>query len=376
VRVALLTNFVPPYRVPLFEALAERVDRLLVLASTDVEAGRPWGFAPGGLDVVVQKTLTLQQRHRNGGFTDRALVHIPLDTAERLDAFGPDVIVSGELGARTVQALRFGGQRRLPVVVWATLSERTERHRGSARRWLRARLLRAAEHVLVNGASGARYVRSFGIPEVRITRVPYTTAMEGFLALPLARPPAPPLRVLCVGSLIPRKAPDALLAAAQRIASPARPIELTFLGDGQLRAPLERRASIAHPGLEVRFPGAVGYGFLPDHYARAHVLAFPTLSDEWGVVVNEALAAGVPVLGSRESQAAEELIVDGENGWLLEDSTADAVARGLERALAASPEQLAGMRAAARASAAALTPRAAAETMNRVLTSLVPAGVA
>jgi glycosyltransferase involved in cell wall biosynthesis len=375
VRVALLTNFVPPYRVSLFEALARRVDRLLVLISTEMEPGRPWPFAPGSLDVIVQKTLTLQQSQRAGAVHDRVAVHVPLDTTERLETFAPDVIVSGELGARTLAATRFGQRYHVPVVVWATLSERTERHRGHARRWVRSRLLRAAEHVLVNGASGERYVRGFGVPVERITRLPYTTAMEPFLSVPLARPAAEALRVLSVGSLIPRKAPDALLAGAQRAASAGRPVELTFLGEGPLRGSLERRASVPVPGLSVRFAGAVSYDVLPDYYAGADVLAFPTLSDEWGLVVNEALAAGVPVLGSRESQAVEELVVDGENGWLLDDCTAEGVARGLGRVLRASPARLASMRAAARASVVGLEPQAAAATMHRVLARLTTAGV-
>jgi glycosyltransferase involved in cell wall biosynthesis len=376
-RVALLTNFVPPYRVSLFEALARRVDRLLVLTSTEMEPGRPWPFAPGSVDVIVQKTLTLQQSQRGQGFRDQVALHVPLDTTERLEAFAPDVIVSGELGARTLAATRFGQRHHVPVVVWATLSERSERHRGRARRWVRSRLLRAAEHVLVNGASGERYVRGFGVPPQHITRVPYTTAMEAFLSLPpaRARPTDAPLRVLSVGSLIARKAPDALLAGAQRAASAERPIELTFVGDGPLRGALERRASLPAPGLSVRFAGAVQYGALPRYYAEADVLAFPTLSDEWGLVVNEALAAGVPVLGSRESQAVEELIVDGGNGWLLDDCTAQGIARGLQRVLRAAPARFASMRGAARSSVTGLEPQAAADKMHRVLAGLTAAGV-
>jgi glycosyltransferase involved in cell wall biosynthesis len=162
---------------------------------------------------------------------------------------------------------------------------------------------------------------------------------------------------------------------AQRAASAARPIELTFLGDGLLRSSLERRASVAAPGLSVRFAGAVPYDALPAHYAHADVVAFPTLSDEWGLVVNEALAAGVPVLGSLESQAVEELVVDGENGWLLDDCTAHGIARGLERVLRAAPARLSAMRTAARQSVAGLEPQAAADTMIRVLAGLRAARV-
>jgi glycosyltransferase involved in cell wall biosynthesis len=373
-RVALLTNFVPPYRVPFFEAIAERVDRLLVLTSTRMEAGRPWRFAPGSLDVVVQRTLSFAQTQDAGTFHDRVAVHVPIDTAAQLRGFAPDVIVTGEFGARTIAATYYGRRHEVPVVVWATLSERSEARRGIARRLVRERLLRSAQHVIVNGASGERYVRAFGVSAERITRVPATTRMEPFLALPLEPPSVERLRVLFVGNLIPRKAPGALLAAAREIAAAGRPIDLTFVGDGPLRAELEAGAASPPPGLAVRFAGAVDYDELPALYARADVLAFPTLADEWGLVVNEALAAGVPVLGSLESQAVQELVVDGQNGWLLDECTPAGVARGVARVRDTTPTEHLRMKRRARASAAGLDPSVAADRVCDVLASVVGVG--
>ena len=57
---------------------------------------------------------------------------------------------------------------------------------------------------------------------------------------------------------------------------------------------------------------------LPALFAAADAFVFPTLADEWGVVVNEALAAGLPVLGSVHSQAVEELCAEGETGWIFD----------------------------------------------------------
>lgn len=366
-RVALLTNFIPPYRISLFEALAARVTRLAILTSTDMEKGRPWRVEMGSLQVVRQRTLSWRERQRHDGFADRVTVHVPIDTSRQLASLAPDVVVSGELGARTAAALRFGRRNGVPVVVWATLSERSERGRGAVRRWLRRRLLRGAAHVIVNGASGERYVLGFGVPPERVTRVPYTTDMRPFLRLPLGAPAGHPLRVLCVGNLIERKAPDVLLEAARRVASVERPLRLTFVGDGPLRRALERAAAMPFPGLEVRFPGAVAYDALPACYADADLLALPTRSDEWGIVVNEALASGVPVLGSPESQAVEETVLDGGNGWVLEGTSVDAVARGLDRALRTPPDVFQGMRARARASSAALEPAAAAAAFEGAL---------
>jgi glycosyltransferase involved in cell wall biosynthesis len=48
---------------------------------------------------------------------------------------------------------------------------------------------------------------------------------------------------------------------------------------------------------------------------HSHAMLFPTLEDEWGLVVNESLGRGCPVIGSIKSEAVNELIVNGKNGW-------------------------------------------------------------
>jgi len=57
------------------------------------------------------------------------------------------------------------------------------------------------------------------------------------------------------------------------------------------------------------------YAVLPREYEHGGALVFPALAGDWGLVVNEAMAAGLPVLGSVYDQAVEELVVGGENGW-------------------------------------------------------------
>ena len=108
--------------------------------------------------------------------------------------------------------------------------------------------------------------------------------------------------------------------------------------------------------LNLRFLGNVHYDALPQLYAEGGVLAFPTLGDEWGVVVNEALAAGLPVLGSRYSQAVEELIVDGVNGWTFRTNHPEEIHAALDRMMTASPGKLEEMRHDGRQRIRSITP--------------------
>ncbi len=81
------------------------------------------------------------------------------------------------------------------------------------------------------------------------------------------------------------------------------------------------------------------------------------------MVVNEALASGLPVLGSVYSQAVEELCVEGETGWQFRPDARGEMEQALQRALETPVERLNEMRFAARARAAEITPQNSAERM-------------
>jgi hypothetical protein len=285
----------------------------------------------------------------------------------QLRRWRPDAIVTAEMGARSLQAVAYARARRTPVVLWATLSQELETGRGAVRALARRWLLRRADAVIVNGESGARYVRAFGVTERRILRVPYTADVAAFASLPIERPGHAERRLLFVGTLSSRKGIDLLMTAvvvwAER--NPDRRILLTVVGDGPLRDALRSRATPEN--LRVLWSGNVEVEDLPRHFGAADLFLFPTLGDEWGVVVNESLAAGVPVVGSQRSQAVQELVTEGRNGWRFSPSGPEEVAEALDRALSVSGERLAQMRRAARATGIELRPEVmAARIANRL----------
>ena len=137
------------------------------------------------------------------------------------------------------------------------------------------------------------------------------------------------------------------------------------MGDGEDRAALER-AELG-PNVVQRFIGAVPYADLPRHYAESDILLFPSLMDEWGFVVNEAMATGLPVLGSIYSQAVDELVRDGETGWVFDPLDRGSVAAALTRAIDAGPTVWAAMGETARQRIASLTPAMASARMDQAL---------
>jgi hypothetical protein len=368
-RVALLTNFIPPYRLSLLEALRSRVGQLRVFVSTPIEANRNWSAAWGDLDVVVQRTVTLRGRWNDpSGFRERTFVHLPIDTVRQLWSFRPDVVISGELGLRTGLAVLYCLLRpRTRLVIWATLSERTERGRGLMRSLIRPWLLARADGVIVNGESGARYVAGLGVSSDRISIAPYSVDASAF------RDAGPPRRfdrtqpLLFVGQLVERKGLLPFVAGLNRWAArhPDHPVEFWIAGDGPQK-PLLQQVEL-HPRVTIRFLGNVGYDALPALYAQARMFVLPTLADEWAVVVNEAMSAGLPVFGSVYSQAVEELIEDGRTGWTFAPDDPDSLDAALTRALLAGSDDLQRISDAARRRAESIAPAHVAERIAEAI---------
>lgn len=365
-RVAFITNLIPPYHKPVLDCVSRHYHALRILLSIPMESNRPWKIDWRGLDVVVQKTITLKGLWRHPkGFKESLAVHFPVDTIPQLTRFRPDVIISSEMGARTVLALLY---RRLHpksrLIVWAEVAESTEKGRGLARLLVRKILCRNVDAFLATGSSARRYLRSVGAPAERIFTLAYTTDVASFAAHPLNRAPEHARRLLFAGQLVERKglAPFVEVLSRWAQAHADRTIEFQLAGDGPARAALEQLPLPAN--LKLTFLGVFQYGDLPSVYAKAGIFVLPTFADTWAVVVNEALAAGLPVLGSVYAQAVEELVEDGRNGWVFRTDYASEMTQAIDRMMNTPLDELDKMREAARATALSLSPEKVADLID------------
>ena len=145
-----------------------------------------------------------------------------------------------------------------------------------------------------------------------------------------------PLRVLTVARLVPGKGHALLLEALAILRARGVEVDATFVGDGPERAGLEALAGELALSDRINFTGAVGQDELPRLYAAADAFCLPTLAEGLGVVLMEAMAAGLPVVSTRV-MGVPEVVEDGACGLLVAPGRPDGLADALER-LAASPE--------------------------------------
>src|SRR5947208_2533961 len=100
--IAILTNFLGPYRLPVMRELQGIYSGLQILLSTPMEEGRAWPADWFDLPVQVQKTFSWKTRWRHPHrFVESGTLHFPYDTLTRLRTLKPQVVMSGELGLRT-----------------------------------------------------------------------------------------------------------------------------------------------------------------------------------------------------------------------------------------------------------------------------------
>ncbi|WP_146166476.1 glycosyltransferase [Mucilaginibacter yixingensis] len=130
--------------------------------------------------------------------------------------------------------------------------------------------------------------------------------------------------IICVARLVPIKNIDGLLKAWQLVEQGNSKLSITIIGDGSEMVLLKQLA-IRLDLKRVTFTGAVSNVDLPAYFSNAAAFILPSLSETWGLVVNEAMAAGLPVLLSLNVNAAQSLLQEGVNGFGFEPTDINSI---------------------------------------------------
>ena len=229
--------------------------------------------------------------------------------------------------------------RRIPVLFYGDLYPRP--WKPIARRLLRQTLtlvmLRGCAAYLAIGSVAKQVYTDYSVPAERIFLAPYAVDNDFFvsqnsqwkprqaaLKRELGIPHEVPV-VLCVAGMVSKKRQIDLVEAMARLQIPAR---LVLVGRGPL---FEQVRSFCCS----RLPQTILTGFknqseLPQYYAVADVFALPSLQEEFGLVINEAMCAGLPIIASDTVAAARDLVRGGENGYTFPPGDVDSLARHLE----------------------------------------------
>jgi len=324
VRVALLTEIISPYRIPVFNALARQKGielHVIFLAETD-PTQRQWLVYKDEIEFSYE--VLPAWRRRWGRW------HILLNSGvwSALERFRPNSILCGGYNYPAFwEALAWAKFHSTHFAAWIESTSRDQRNPSVLAAFIKRQFIRNCSAFAVPGKSAFEYVRSMGVPGERIHTAP--NAVDNRRFANLARPVReregqcraelrlPPRYFVYAGRVTREKGVFHLLEAYTRLEPELRSqVGLVLVGEEAARNELMQDAEKIYPGTVV-FPGFVQRDQLAAFYALAEALVFPTLSDTWGLVVNEAMACGLPIIASDVAGCVADLVQDGKNGYVI-----------------------------------------------------------
>lgn len=372
--VVILNNYLRVHHAISYVELAKRVRKLTVLLSVPMEPNKDWDAQWMGLDVKMQKNWMFTKKWKHSkGFTEDNYIHVPVDTVKQLKQLKPDIVFSYEMGVRTLLSGWFRKwNRKVPLVMVGNMSQSIEQERRLSRRLLRSFIRRLVDCCTYNGPSCKRYLESLGLPEDKLYHLPYCIDAEVVYHGKRELVPAgKPRTLMYCGGIIARKGVVEFTTSLKKWcqANPARQVVLQLAGAGD---DAKQIAQMQGGNLTVELLGDLDQAALRLANRDADISVNPTFADEWGLVPIEALASGMPVLGSFYAQSVEAVIEEGRNGWVFKTDDEASMYKAIEASMACTNQELYEMQDACRESVAHISPVATAECFCNVIRTALP----
>jgi len=323
-RLVLITEIIAPYRIPVLNALAQIGDidlEVIFLSETDPSL-RQWNIYKDEIRFRYQVLPSFRCR------IGKSNVLLNRGLAGALAKTNPNVVLCGGYNyVAAWQALLWAQNQRVPFLLWLESTAADQRRNFALIESLKRYFVARCRGFVVPGKASAEYLGKLKVSSQAIFRAPNaidnafffdqadharqdTATLRHKLALPNRY-------FLFVGRLVRAKGVfDLVEAYAKLDASVRRTLGLVFVGGGPSESELRKRASQIPDG-QICFAGFVQKDGLVPYYVLADALVFPTHSDTWGFVVNEAMACRLPVIASSVAGCVADLVEDGWNGRVV-----------------------------------------------------------
>jgi glycosyltransferase involved in cell wall biosynthesis len=377
-KVAVLFQRFGPYHHARLNA-AGRLMRVWGLEACAMEDTYAWAKVEGAAAFT---RVTLTDRHSGGR---RWKQELRRKLWHALDEIKPQVVVvPGWASADALSAMCWCGKTNTPTVVMSESTAWDER-RVAWKEWIKGRLVKLNSAGLVGGTPHADYLAQLGLPGDRIfkgydivdneyfaakaaearsqklgdssqeivvsgqkSEVRNLSSSTSNLQSPISNLPSPPF-FLASARFIEKKNLTRLIEAYARYRELAQnpearsqksevrnaeieppnshPWPLVLLGDGPLRSSIFHLLSSLGLHDHIHLPGFKQYDELPAYFGLAGAFVHASTTEQWGLVVNEAMASGLPVLASNRCGCAQDLVQEGVNGFQFDPSNVEQLAQ-------------------------------------------------
>jgi len=321
-RVAVIHNIVAPYRIPVFEELAKNplID-LKVFYCAETHSDRRWeiNFCETYDYTVLPGTCISV-----GDFK----YHVnPSIVWELLRGRYNVVILGGCCDFTTQLAFIYCKLAKVPLILWSEGIASAQSKLGKLASPFTNRIVASVDSVIVPGEQSRQYHIECGAISERVVIAPSIVNNEYYIKqYDKLRPEKSQLKkdrkikhdkiILYVGQLIERKGVQYLISAYKLFKRDYNDACLVIVGDGPIKDNLQEMC-IKQKIDDVIFTGWISETEKVIYYSIADVFVLPTLEDVWGLVVNEAMCCGLPIITTNAAGCSIDLVENGYNGFIV-----------------------------------------------------------
>ncbi|MDB5729639.1 MAG: glycosyltransferase family 4 protein, partial [Noviherbaspirillum sp.] len=307
-KIAIITNHPPPFRIPIYEKIGRMPDiDLQVIFCSRREPNREWKLPPLDFNHVF-----LRERFVTRGDN---FIHNNFDVVSALNRFAPEVVVTTGFNPTYLYAFGYALAKGVMHVPMTDGTDVSEEGLSTPHKLIRRIVYARSQAFVAASAGGQRLYESYGIASGDCFQSCLCIDNEAYL--PQAIDEEKRFDFIFCARIVEAKNPLFALRVAKEVAQRlGRKVRILFVGSGPEEEMVRNEAAQHVELVDAEFHGFAAQHELPALYRSAMIFLFPTLADVWGVVANEACAAGLPVLVSPHAGVADELVIDGENGFV------------------------------------------------------------
>lgn len=305
--IAIVTNSPAPYRNKVFELLDSR---FIIIFCAKKESNRKWE-----LKALNFRHLFLEQNYARlkDGYN---FVHNNCDVWGKLKSINPAVVIISGFNPTHIYACIWALVNGAKILYMTDGSRYSESILGFKHKLIRLSFFRFFKAFIVASNSGKELIESYGIAREKIFVSMLCADLKIYNSRAINSFDDREFDVMFCGQLHELKLPFYFLDVCKIIKERSGRCRILICGDGPLRDEVLLRAE--QYSLDYKYMGFVENELLVDMYRQVKLLLFTTRLDAWGVVVNESMASGTPVITTPFAGVANELVINGKTGFVLE----------------------------------------------------------
>ncbi len=339
-KTVIIENIITPFEIARFNMLGQSLGTdLLVLFQNQSEANRNWRM--NAEDIKFQYKILPDIPVRIGA-SDLFTLHMNFTAFSELKKFAPDVVVTcgWDSLASYVSYLyckRYGKK----YVLWAGSTVNEPSWRRLISQPLVRLLVKNSDACIAYGTRAKKYLMLLGAAEDKIF-IGWNSIDNSLFDARSAMTPDQKIKmksklgiktsliILYVGQFIKRKGIFDLIAAFSLMTKETRDVTLLMVGSGREESRLIKTCK--KNGLSnVIFTGFIDYEQLPKYFAISDLFVLPSSEEVWGLVINEAMACGLPVITTNKVGASVDLVKDGVNGYVVQEQSCNELYSAIRR---------------------------------------------